>query len=222
MWINGKAIHLQEVIYGVVLFEEIRIKMLDIILASASPRRKELLSNMGIDFSVIVANADETAVDKSVPPQIYVEELAFIKAVAVAEQVKKNNNSLIIAADTVVINNGRILGKPSDEQEAFEILQGLSGKSHEVYTGVCVMRTEDAYTVCRHACTSVTFKRLSDDKIRNYINTGEPMDKAGAYGIQRLGAMFVEKINGDYFNVVGLPVSMLAEVLENEFNYKLI
>lgn len=196
--------------------------MSDVILASASPRRKELLTNMGINFSVVVSDADESVADSNVPPGIYVQQLSLLKAVSTAEKVIKNKNALIISADTVVVNNNKILGKPKNEQEAFDMLSALSGKTHQVYTGFCVLRAKDAYTVCKHVCTDVTFKKLSAEQISSYIQSGEPMDKAGAYGIQGLGAMLVEKINGDYFNVVGLPVSALADILETEFEFKLI
>lgn len=194
--------------------------MSEIILASASPRRKELLKNMGLDFSVRVSDADESSVSKDVPPYIYVQELAFIKAAAVAKSAPKD--SIVIGADTIVVNDGEILGKPKDEDDAFDILSSLSGKTHQVYTGYCVMRVSDAYTVCERVCTDVTFKKLTGEKIRRYIETGEPMDKAGAYGIQGYGAMLIEKINGDYFNVVGLPVNALGETLENDFGFTLM
>lgn len=196
--------------------------MSDIILASASPRRRELLGNMGLDFSVVVSDADEESVKKDVPPSMYVQELAFIKALASAKKVLKNKNAIVISADTVVVNDGEILGKPKNESDAFKILRSLSGKKHQVYTGYCVMRISDAYTVCGKACTDVFFKELTDEKINWYIKTGEPMDKAGAYGIQGLGAMLIDHIEGDYFNVVGLPVSALADTLEQDFGFKLI
>lgn len=195
--------------------------MAEIILASASPRRRELLGNMGIDFTVVVSDADESSVSKDVPPEIYVQELAFIKALAAAKKVLKNKQAIVISADTVVVDNDIILGKPVNEEDAFRMLKGLSGKTHMVYTGYCVMRISDAYTVCNKACTKVTFNKLSDEKIRRYINTREPMDKAGAYGIQGLGAMLVESIEGDYFNVVGLPVNELAKTLEQDFGFEL-
>lgn len=196
--------------------------MSEIILASASPRRRELLGNMGLDFKVVVSDADESSVDASVPPHIYVQELALLKATATAEQVIKNKNAIIISADTVVVNDGKILGKPKSETEAFNMLKSLSGKGHKVYTGFCVLRVKDAYTVCRHAETEVVFKTLTDEKIKRYVESKEPMDKAGAYGIQGLGAMLVDYIHGDYFNVVGLPVSALADTLETDFNFKLM
>lgn len=196
--------------------------MSEVILASGSPRRRELLENMGLDFSVVVSDADESAVDSDVAPAIYVQELALLKAVAAAKKVIKHEDVLVISADTVVVSSGTILGKPADENDAERILSDLSGKTHQVYTGFCVLRLSDAYTVCKSVCTEVTFKELSREKIEGYIRSGEPMDKAGAYGIQGLGAMLVDRISGDYFNVVGLPVSALSDILEQDFGFKLI
>lgn len=196
--------------------------MSEIILASASPRRRELLRNMGLDFSIIVSDADEDTVDTSVPPEIYVQELALLKATATAKRVLDRKNALIISADTVVVYDNKILGKPKDEVEARAMLKMLSGKIHQVYTGFCVLRMKDAMTVCKSVCTHVRFKKLTDEKISKYIATKEPMDKAGAYGIQGLGAMLIDAIQGDYFNVVGLPVSELADILENEFNLQIM
>lgn len=187
------------------------------ILASASPRRKELLSSMGINFEVMVSDADEASVDStSVPIDVYVQELALIKAVAVAKNVDKQ--SIIISADTIVTADGNILGKPVDAEDAYSMLSMLSGRSHEVYTGYCVMRIKDGKTVCKAVKTEVFFKDISEEKIWRYIATGEPADKAGAYGIQGCGGMLVDKINGDYQNVVGLSVSSLADTLETEFD----
>lgn len=196
--------------------------MSKIILASASPRRRELLGNMGLDFSVLVSEADEDSVDKGVPPEIYVEELALLKAATTAKAIIDNKKAIVISADTIVVNNGEILGKPADRADAARMLRELSGRTHRVYTGFCVMRLSDAYTVCENVCTEVTFRPLTDEKIERYINSGECMDKAGAYGIQGLGAMLVEGIKGDYFSVVGLPVSALAAVLEKDFGFKLM
>lgn len=197
-------------------------RMSEIILASASPRRRELMENMGLKFEVVVSDADESAVDKSVPPEIYVQQLALLKAAATAKSIMDNKNAIVVSADTIVVNDNKILGKPKDAENAFDILKSLSGKTHEVYTGFCVLRLKDAYTVCENVCTEVTFRSLTDEKIQSYINSGEVFDKAGAYGIQGLGAMLVEKINGDYFNVVGLPVSELAKVLEQDFEIKVM
>ncbi|MDD6735893.1 MAG: Maf family protein, partial [Clostridiales bacterium] len=130
-----------------------------------------------------------------------------------------NKNAVIISADTVVYDDGKILGKPENEDDAYNILKSLSGRCHSVFTGICVMRKRDMFAVCKNVETKVFFKELTDENIRSYISTGEPMDKAGAYGIQGLGALLVDKIEGDFFNVVGLPVGKLAEVLKEEFDY---
>jgi septum formation protein len=146
----------------------------------------------------------------------------MLKAAAVAREQKKNKHALIIGADTVVTLDGEILGKPKDEADAENMLKRLSGRTHEVYTGYCVIRVKDGFSVCAAVKTEVKFKEINDDKIRSYIATGEPMDKAGAYGIQGLGGLLIEKINGDYANVVGLPVSALADTLECEFNIEIL
>ena len=196
--------------------------MIDFILASGSPRRKELLELMGLEFKVIVSQADEDSVSKDLKPKLYVQELALLKASATAKEVLHNKNAVIISADTIVTLDGQILGKPKDEDDAFNTLSKLSGREHEVYTGYCVMRISDGKAVCGKVRTKVKFKDLSDDKIRGYINSGEPMDKAGAYGIQGLGSLLIEKIDGDYFNVVGLPISALADTLEDEMDIKIL
>lgn len=188
------------------------------ILASASPRRKELLEVMGIDFDVVVSDADEESVARDVPPELYVQELALLKAAATAKLVLKNKQALIISADTIVTLDGEILGKPADTADAERILSMLSGRAHEVYTGYCVMRLADGKTVCKSVCTKVHFKNIDSDTIKAYIDSGEPMDKAGAYGIQGRGSVLIDKISGDYFNVVGLPVSALYDTLNTEFD----
>lgn len=194
----------------------------EFILASGSPRRKEILSAAGVKFSVLVSDADESAVNKDAPVGIYVQELALLKAAAAAKYVLKKKDAVIISADTIVTLDGKILGKPRDEDDAFDMLKSLSNRAHEVYTGYCVMRMSDGFTVCSSVKTEVLFKELDDDLIRRYIRTGEPMDKAGAYGIQGKGAILAEKINGDYFNVVGLPVSALAKTLKDEFDIEIL
>lgn len=196
--------------------------MAEIVLASASPRRRELMETMGLDFSVVVSDADESAADKSVPPGIYVQELAFLKAAASAKKIGERKDKIVISADTIVVCDDKVLGKPMDKKAAFDMLKMLSGRTHKVYTGFCVLRLSDGRMVCKDVCTEVSFRELDDEKIERYIETGEPMDKAGAYGIQGLGSMLVSGINGDYFNVVGLPVSELASVLEEEFDFQLI
>lgn len=193
-----------------------------LILASASPRRKELLEHIGLQFKICVPDVDETQVErKNIPAELYVQELALLKAGAAAGMVGYKRNTLVIAADTVVFKDQKILGKPQDETQAKAMLRTLSGAEHAVYTGICVLRASDGFSVCKAVRTAVRFKKLTDDKISRYIRTGEPMDKAGAYGIQGYGATLVEGIEGDYFNVVGLPLAALAELLEREFGYEI-
>lgn len=192
------------------------------ILASASPRRKEILEAAGLDFDILASEADEKSVPRDVPPKLYVQELALLKAAATAKIVLKSKQSFIISADTIVTLDGKILGKPSDADNAKEMLHMLSARIHEVYTGYCVMRLADGKTVCNSVCTQVKFKELTDDTIDAYIATGEPMDKAGAYGIQGKGSVLANSISGDYFNVVGLPVSALSDTLKNEFDIDIL
>ena len=182
---------------------------MDIILASQSPRRKELLGQMGLrGFKVTSPEVDET-VDEHLPPAQVVEELSRRKAMAVARHA--DGDDLIIAADTVVALEGAVLGKPADQREAFAMLTALSGNRHYVYTGLTVIQGDRVVT--QHECTTVTFRDLEPEEISHYIATGEPMDKAGAYGIQGLGAMLVSGMEGDYFNVVGLPIFRLSRIL---------
>ena len=182
---------------------------MDIILASGSPRRKQLLAQMGIEtFRVISSDADET-VEPGLSPARIVEILSARKAEAVADHAK--HGGLVIAADTIVALDGAVLGKPNDGLEAFRMLSALSGRRHQVYTGVTLLRDGERRT--EHEVTTVTFRELTQDDITRYIATGEPMDKAGAYGIQGYGALLVERIEGDYFNVMGLPVCRLGRML---------
>ncbi|WP_195270601.1 Maf family protein [Eubacterium sp. 1001713B170207_170306_E7] len=183
---------------------------MNIILASASPRRRELMTMAGIPFEARPVNADET-ITCCTPPEGAVMMLASRKAQLAAEQFP---DALIIGADTIVAAGKRIYGKPASESEAFEILSALSGKTHQVFTGVCIYTKSGARNAfCTR--TDVTFFPLSESEIRTYIATGEPMDKAGAYGIQGKGALLVEKIAGDYYNVVGLPISRLVRELNS-------
>ena len=192
-------------------------KKAEIILASNSPRRRELLGQMGIkDFKVAAPNVDESVEDGLSPAEI-VEQLSLRKARAAAK--KAGPSDLIIAADTVVALDGKVLGKPHSEEEAFAMLSALSGREHHVYTGVTVLRGEEAAT--QHEETAVSFRDVGPEEIRGYIATGEPMDKAGAYGIQGLGALLVSGICGDYCNVVGLPVFRLGRIL-GEFGVDLL
>ncbi len=176
-----------------------------LILASKSPRRKELLSLITENFVIKTANVDET-LPRGITPDKAVEYLSKIKAEPFA-----NGVDTVIGADTVVAVDGKILGKPANRQEAFDMLKTLSGKYHSVFTGVTVIKPEG--TVTFSVETRVKFFDLTDDEINAYIATGECDDKAGAYGIQGKGALLVEKIDGDYFNVVGLPVSLVNKFL---------
>lgn len=187
-----------------------------IILASNSPRRKELLGQMGIqEFKVSAPNVDESVAEGLSPARI-VEELSQRKARAAKKAGPKD---IVIAADTVVALDGSVLGKPRSGEDAFAMLSALSGREHHVYTGVTVHQGERAVT--EHEETAVRFRALSPDEIRGYIATGEPMDKAGAYGIQGRGALLVSGIQGDYSNVVGLPVFRLGRILA-EFGIDLL
>ncbi|MBQ8587454.1 MAG: septum formation protein Maf [Oscillospiraceae bacterium] len=182
---------------------------MNIILASASPRRRELLERMGLRFSVRTADHDET-MDLSADPEAEVRRVSELKARAVEQLCEKED--LIIAADTIVVCQGKILGEPADEAEAYEMLRLLSGREHRVITGLCVLK--DGISYCHSEVTHLSFVELTDRQIRAYIATGEPMDKAGAYGIQGRASVFVPGIRGDYYNVMGLPVCALAQILE--------
>lgn len=185
------------------------------VLASKSPRRKELLKNIGIDACIMPANIDEDLLT-GLPPERMVAELSMLKATDVARSFGKD--TYVIGADTVVCVDGEIFGKPENDTEAKVMLKKLSGRSHEVYTGYCVVNCESGVSVAKCEKTMVYFRSLSDEEIDSYIKTREPMDKAGAYGIQQRGSKFVEKIEGDYFNVVGLPVCALVKLMKEEFD----
>lgn len=185
---------------------------MSVVLASASPRRRELLQTAGVAFTVHVSDAEE-AIAPGTPPQEAVTELARQKAQAVARECP---DDLVIGADTVVVLDGEILGKPADEADAARMLRMLSGRTHAVYTGVCLLRAGKAETFFEQ--TLVTFYPLTNKEIEEYVATGEPMDKAGAYGIQGRGCTLVREIRGDYFNVVGLPVAALCRRLR-EINF---
>lgn len=177
------------------------------ILASASPRRKEILENAGYTFHIIVSDVDENITEDLTPSQT-VEELARRKALAVWVE---NKDAVVFGCDTVVAIDGKILGKPVDDEEAFAMLSSLSGKVHTVSTGVCIC-SEDKISVFSNN-TEVEFYSLSDETIRSYIATGEGRDKAGSYGIQGLGSVLIKEIKGDYFSVMGLPVAESSRVL---------
>lgn len=178
------------------------------ILASQSPRRRELLGQMGFSFTVRPAKGEELAHPELTPAQL-VEELARQKALEVSAEAEADD--VVVAADTVVAIDGKVLGKPHDKVHAAQMLSALSGREHTVYTGVAVKRGETL--LVEHEATQVRFRPLTQREIDLYIQTGEPMDKAGSYGIQGYGALLVEGIRGDYFNVVGLPICRLGRML---------
>lgn len=184
--------------------------MKPIVLASASPRRQELLANLGLHFEVKISDVDES-LDEQIPPAQQVEQLAERKARAVAAQLKQG---LVIGADTLVTLNNQVLGKPKDRQEAIEMIKQLQGRSHEVYTGLAVIDAATDKAVITHQATAVRFKSLTMEQIERYVDTGEPYDKAGAYAVQGKASVFIDSIRGCYFNVVGLPVAKLADVLK--------
>lgn len=179
--------------------------MKHIILASASPRRKEILELADLKFDVMPSDAQEITT-KTAPNEV-VMELASLKAKDIYKKSEKQ--SMIVGGDTVVAYQGQILGKPTDKADAKRMLTMLSGQTHEVYTGVCVI--EDGKTKTFYEETKVTFYEISDEQIDHYIKTGEPMDKAGSYGIQGKAAVFIKGIEGDYYNVVGFPIARFLQ-----------
>ena len=183
-----------------------------IILGSASPRRNQLLSLIVKNFEVVVSDFKEFVTENK--PNFVAVELAEQKARAVYKLIESEEEALIIGADTIVYTE-KILGKPENRNEAFEMLKSLSDRSHTVFTGVCIKSSFTGIEKCFYSETKVEFIKLSEEVIWRYINSGEPMDKAGAYGIQGMGARFIKSINGCYYNVVGLPVQKLSEVLES-------
>ncbi|MBE7040251.1 MAG: septum formation inhibitor Maf [Ruminococcaceae bacterium] len=191
-----------------------------IILASASPRRRDILSNIGVKFGIFTADCDEYIEDGIMPAEAVM--LLSMKKCAASAKYFANEKKIVIGADTVVVFENEILTKPKDSEDAFAMLRKLSGRIHSVMTGVSIMRTSDAKCETFYEKTDVKFKDLTDEEIRAYIKTGEPLDKAGSYGIQGIGSLFIEKIDGDYFNVVGLPVCKLCEKLKNEFDINII
>ncbi len=191
-------------------------KQIPIILASASPRRCALLKQAGFTFTVIPSNADET-VQAAAPDQL-VEELAFLKANEVYQRIKsdyKGKDFMVIGADTIVYYDKEVLLKPADEQEAFDMLKMLSDRTHQVYTGIAIIQKSggEKQTHLLHDKTDVTFYPISDYELKEYIATGDPLDKAGAYGIQGPFAVHIKEIHGDYNNVVGLPIAKLYQAL---------
>ncbi|KYO64779.1 Maf family protein [Thermovenabulum gondwanense] len=184
-----------------------------LVLASSSPRRIELLKQIGFDFEVIPAHIEEEKVINLNPDEL-VKKIAVEKVISVSRKVR---NSIVIGADTLVYAENKILGKPGTEKEALDMLLLLSNKWHKVYSGIAVLDTETQKLIVDVEESSVKFKGISEKEARNYIQTGEPMDKAGAYAIQGRGAVFIERIEGCYYNIVGLPLFKLVKLLE-QFN----
>lgn len=183
---------------------------LPIYLASKSPRRRKLLKQLNMKFKSFTVDSDELVNSGELPEESVVriakEKMQLAK--------KKIRNGIIITADTIVFLDNKVLGKPKDEKDAFRMLKKLSGKTHQVFSAYCIHNTLTGKTITEYVKTDVTFRKLTDDEIKDYINTGSPMDKAGAYGIQDdFGAVFVDNINGCYYNVVGLPLSKFYHAL---------
>lgn len=185
--------------------------MKKIILASQSPRRKQLLEQVGLSFEVDPSNYDEDMTLKMSPRKL-AEYLSLGKA---KDVLKKHKNSIIVSADTIVVVDNELFGKPKTPKKARYMLKKLSGKAHFVITGFTIIDTETNKQISKSVKTKVYFKKLSEEEINAYIATGEPLDKGGGYAIQGKASLFVEKIEGDYFNVVGLPIMLLSQELKN-------
>ena len=185
-----------------------------VILASASPRRKELLEKLGLRFSVIPAHIDETML-KDEDPINYASRMSLEKGEAIA---KKYPERIVISSDTVVVHKEHILGKPSDPKDARRMLKMLSGKTHQVITAFTILQNNRDIERTEHEISDVTFRDLNDSEIDNYIATGSPLDKAGAYGIQDLHANLVKSINGCFYNVIGFPVARFKKIWDELFS----
>lgn len=183
--------------------------MIKVVLASASPRRSEILNSLNINHTVLISNVDEEKYKASCPIDL-VKTLSYEKAKVVNEKVEEK--SLVIGSDTIVVYNNKILGKPVDYDEAYKFLKLLSGNEHYVYSGIAMIYNNNIYI--NYGSTKVYMNKYTDRDIENYIKTKEPFDKAGAYGIQGIGSILVEKIEGDFFNVMGLPVQKLIAGLK--------
>lgn len=183
--------------------------MKDIVLASQSPRRKELLEKCGVSFTQDPANIDET-LNKSLSLSEAIQELSKRKAMAV---LQRHKDAIVIGSDTIVTLHNKVLGKPHDDEEAFQMLKMLQNNTHEVITGIAFVSTKHTYTAC--SISKVTFSKMSDEEIKHYIATGECKDKAGAYGIQGYGGRYISHIEGDYYAIMGLPLHLVYEELKN-------
>jgi septum formation protein len=188
-------------------------KSMRVILASKSPRRKEILENLGVKFEVVVADADESS--DITDPELLVQALAKKKGRAVLEKLEDPSDCLLIACDTLVYAEGEFLGKPRDREDARRMMRLLSGRSHAVVSGLYLFY--GGKEVGAAAVTRVTFAELTEEEIEDYVNTAEPYDKAGGYAVQGRACVFVSGLEGDYFNVVGLPVNLLYRTLKKEF-----
>jgi septum formation protein len=182
-----------------------------LILASSSPRRRELLRHAGFDFEVHPSHIIEE-IQPGERPEEFARRAAREKAMQVA--ASSPAGSFILGADTVVVIDGETLGKPADLQDATRMLRLLSGRTHQVHTGICLVRAPDEIEAVKHETTLVTFRQLDEEEIRGYVESGEPLDKAGAYAVQGLASKFVTRISGCYSNVVGLPVALLYDILK--------
>ncbi len=193
-------------------------KMSKIVLASSSPRRKEILSKFNIDISIIKSNIVEKTHEKNEPQNIAMS-LAFQKAFNVSQKVKQN--SVVLGADTIVYND-KILGKPENEKHAYELISSLNGKTHYVITGFSIIKAGTNNKIIDYVSTKVKFQKLSDERIKKYIDTKEYEDKAGGYAIQGFGSLLVDSIEGSYFNVVGLPIVKIDYYLRNYFDIDIL
>ena len=190
---------------------------MNIILASASPRRKEILENTNVKFKIMASSIEELRLEGESPCQM-VMRLAFEKGIDIASRQKSD---LVISADTIVVLDNTVLGKPKDEIEARKMITSLSGRTHQVITGISLINLDNNKKIIDYVISNVKFKNLSEEDINDYIRTKESLDKAGAYGIQGYGALLVEEIQGDYFNIVELPISRLSDLLKKYFNINL-
>lgn len=195
---------------------------MNLILASKSPRRKEILENLGIEFKIITCDTDEYTSETD--GRKYVQEIAFRKGDAVRQMLERdnifNNEDIILSCDTVVVSaDGEIMGKPQDRADAKRMILAFSGKPHFVISGIALITKEK--TVVTSESTTVFFDKVDEADVEKYLNTDEAYDKAGAYAIQGYASLWINGIEGDYFNVVGLPVKKLSDTLKNEFNIKL-
>ncbi|WP_432664227.1 Maf family protein [Wukongibacter baidiensis] len=189
-----------------------------LVLASSSPRRREILENLNLDFDIIKSDTPEKVKEGELPEHI-VMALALEKALDVSKNL--DSGTVVIAADTIVYKD-KVLGKPGSYEEAYETLNALQNDVHYVYTGIAVIESDTHKKIVTYEKTKVKIKKLSDDRIKKYIDTGEVWDKAGSYGIQGFGATIVQWIEGDYFNVVGLPVAKLEEILFKHFDISVL